>query len=359
MEASAQELLARARAGLERGERDCLDALAALPPRQVSPQERVDLLERAAAFGHAWAIERLYGLYERFVYTGMALAFALRGAHEQAARALAAHGSTLLEDVNHAAAAGAPLPHDGAFTRFGLTQSSPTLFANPLDPTVGTEVFEGYSSRPPLAGDPYAPPTDLAATCALVARLAREGFFSALVADDLLRAALVRAWHALRHEGSQDERAAELCLGLADELLEARGGLDEGARRILAGLVVPRGSERVLAYLCRRAPEVFVERLGELPWLARDDRLVARMAPELGPGWAARSDALLCALATGGHLAELRAQLAGQRPRPEALARACELASAQGHAETAAWLLAQVSAAQEPAAASAWDDLLL
>ena len=360
MAITAQEALARAREGLERGEQDCLEELAELPPRQVGPVERVDLLERAAAFGRVEEVERLFELYGSFVYTGMALAYALRCAHEQAARALAAHGSTLLEDLRPAAAAGAPLPHDGAFTRFCLTQSSPTLFANPMDPTVSTELFEPFGARPPLAGEPYAPSSDLAATCELVSRLAREGFFGSLVLDDLLRAALVRAWHALRHAAEQDERTAELCLGLADELLDLRGGIDGRARRILASLVVPRGPERLLSWLCGRAPEVFLTCLEALPWLREDDALVARMAAGLEPGWAARSEALLLTLAGGGHLAVLRAQLAEGGPvDASVLARACELASARGHAETAAWLLAQAQAAPDPAPAVAWDDLLL
>ena len=346
---STARLVAAARTAL--GDRDgkgAIDAFAALAPvyAEVAPIDAVDLLERACCLGTDSVVAAAYQAFPEFVYEGWALALALRCANEPVARLLLGRGVDLLGGVRPPTTYRALLPHEGTFTRFDLTRRSPTLFLNPMDPTVSTEVFEPFRGRANehLAGGAYDVPTDLESTCDLVVRLAGEGCFDPVVFDDLLRAGLVRAWHALRHEGERDEQAAETCLGFGDRMLDIyymRGQGDHYVRRILGSLIVPKVHPRIVEFVCDKASDVFLERLGELAWLRRDVDLVASMVGHLRPSTPELNGTLLHVLAADGRMAEL-SQLADWQDTltTENVDAAMEAASQAGHAEAAAWLLA-------------------
>ena len=344
-----QQLMRHAREAIQ--SQDESSAIKALAPfhavyADVSPVEAVDLLERACTFGTAPVVEAAYQAFPEFVYESWALALALRCANEPVARLLLDRGVDLLGSVHQPTTFRALLPHEGTFTRFDLTRQSPTLFLNPMDPTVSTEVFEPFRGRAneSLAKPAYERPIDLTATCDLVARLAAEGCFDAVVFDDLLRAALVRAWHALRHEGQFDEQTADTCLAFGKRMLDMyymRGQGDHVVRRILGNLIVPKVHPRIVEFVCKQAPDVFLERLASTAWLQRDTNLVASMVPHLSPSAEEHNGKLLQILAADGRMTELE-QLAGWRDTLTAgnVDAAMQEASKAGHAEAAAWLLA-------------------
>ncbi len=357
------QLVEQMREALGRGDEGAaIDAARTLAPvyADVSPTDAVDLLERSCVLGTEHVVEALCEAFPEFVYESWALALALRCANEPVARLLLGRGVDLLDGVHQPTTFRALLPHEGTFTRFGLTRHSPTLFLNPMDPTVSTEVFEPFRGRANehLAGGAYAVPTDLAATCDLVARLAGEGLFDQVVFDDLLRAALVRAWHALRHEHERDEEVAETCLAFASRMLgmyHMRGQGEQSLHRILGSLIVPKVHPRIVEFVCDEAPDVFLERLCELNWLQRDVDLVARMVPHLSPSTPERNGRLLQVLAADGRMAQLEL-LAGwpDTLTPENTDAAMQAASAAGHAEASAWLLAHRAS---PVHATEPDDL--
>ncbi len=343
------QLVSEAREALQSDdERKAIDALLALGPvyAEVSPTDAVDLLERACTFGTRPVVEAAYQAFPEFVYEGWALAMALRCANEPVARLLLERGVDLLGTPHQPTTYRALLPHEGTFTRFGLTRRSPTLFINPLDPTVCSEVFEPFRGRAneSLAKPAYSAPTDLDATCNLVAQLAQEGRFDPVVFDDLLRAALVRAWHALRHEDNHDEETADTCLSFAHRMLQMHFMRSQGTEyvhRILASLIVPKVHPRIVSFVCDEAPDVFLERLHTLTWLKRDVDLVSQMVPHLTPGNEEHNGCLLRLLAEHGRMAELARLEAWDRTFTLAnVDVAIEAASTAGHAETAAWLLA-------------------
>ena len=348
---SVDTLVAQAREALVARDREATaKALVALAPiyAQVSPVAAVDLLERGATFGTSETMGALYDAFPEFVYESWALALALRCANEQTARYLLEERCVdLLGSVHQPTTYRALLPHEGTFTRFDLTRQSPTLFLNPMDPTVSTEVFEPFRGRANehLAGSTYRMTTSLSATCDLVAQLASEGWFDAVVFDDLLRAALVRAWHALRHEGEHDEETAEICLAFSTRMLEMhymRGQGDQTVRKILGSLIVPKASPRIIAFVCDEAPDVFLERLCALKWLQHDDALVARMVSHLSPSTEEHNGRLLLVLAEGNHMAELSMLQDWENTfTTRNVDAAMDAASRAGHAEAAAWLLAR------------------
>jgi len=367
-----------AREALTMGSEDlALEQICALAPvwKDVSPTEAVDLLERAATFGNAPIMQALYESFGEFVYESWALALALRCANEATARFLLDRGVDLLDNVRPPTMFRALLPNEATFTRFALTRQSPTLFLNPMDPTVSTEVFEPFRGRANehLAGSAYERKTDLRATCDLVVRLAAEGCFDAVVFDDLFRAAMVRAWHALRHEGEHDEKTAETCLAFGARMLEMyhmHGQGDQYLRRILGSLIVPKVHPRIVEFVCDEAPDVFLERLSALKWLQDDVELVAQMVPHLEPASEELNGRLLLVLAEAGRMAEL-GQLADWSDTLTAtnVDTAMLAASEAGHAQAAAWLLAHRPRGGKPATADAdksglagfddLDDLLL
>lgn len=346
-----ERLVRQAREAIGGGSEDAaVEALLALGPiyREVAPVEAVDLLERACTLGTPRVVQAAYEAFPEFVYESWALALALRCANEPCARLLLDRGVDLLGSVRQPTSFRALLPHEGTFTRFDLTRRSPTLFLNPMDPTVSTEVFEPFRGRANehLAGQAYETPVDLEATCDLVARLAQEGCFDPVVFDDLFRAAMVRAWHALRHEGQRDEQAAETCLDFGARMLDMhflRSQGDDTIKHILASLIVPKVHPRIVEFVCDHAPDVFLERLCTLSWLRRDVDLVAAMVPHLSPSTEDRNGELLLVLARDARMAELE-RLASW---PDTLTKpnvehAMQAASEAGHAEAAAWLLARL-----------------
>lgn len=338
---------------------------------QVAPTAAVDLLERICALGTRAMLTTAYEAIPEFVYEGWALALALRCANEPTARFMLERGCDLLGSVHQPTTYRALLPHEGTFTRFDLTRQSPTLFVNPMDPTVGTEVFEPFRGRANehLAGSAYEATVDLQATCALVAKVAEEGCFDPVVFDDLFRAAMVRAWHALRHEGEHDEQTAQTCLDLGARMLGMRHLRSQDAtfcERILASLIVPKAHPRIVAFICDHAPQVFLERLSALSWLQKDVGLVSSMVPHLSPGEAAHNGMLLRIMAAHNRMAEL--ELMSRWPDTfgaDQVSAAMEAASREGHAEAATWLLARMprqvtaSSAEAGTGADLLDDLLL
>ncbi|MDY4015289.1 VWA-like domain-containing protein [Parafannyhessea umbonata] len=350
-DADVQALLEAARAAIcaqpPRG-REALAAVRALAPfaEAVSATEAVDLLERASAFGQVDVVDAVWDAFDGdFAYTGWALALALRCACEDAARDLLSRGVDLLGDFRKPRKLCALMPHEGTFTRFDLTRESPTLFLNNMDHTVSTEVFEPFTGVEQLAGKPYARKTSVSDACACVYRIARDGLFDATVFDDLFRAAVVRAWHALRHPTSRDPQTAEACFDLGRRMLalhRTRGMGDANVELVLGNLVVPRADRAVVGFVCKNAPDVFLGRMMALDWLRADVDLLRAMVPLLGPGTPAQNAELLRIMAAAGHMQELQTVAAWPHALDPASADAAiQAASAAGHAEAATWLLAR------------------
>lgn len=350
-DADVQALLEAARAAIcaqpPRG-REALAAVRALAPfaEAVSATEAVDLLERASAFGQVDVVDAVWDTFDGdFAYTGWALALALRCACEDAARDLLSRGVDLLGDFRKPRKLRALMPHEGTFTRFDLTRESPTLFLNNMDHTVSTEVFEPFTGVEQLAGKSYARKTSVSDACACVYRIARDGLFDATVFDDLFRAAVVRAWHALRHPTSRDPQTAEACFDLGRRMLalhRTRGMGDANVELVLGNLVVPRADRAVVGFVCKNAPDVFLGRMMALDWLRADVDLLRAMVPLLGPGTPAQNAELLRIMAAAGHMQELQTVAAWPHALDPASADAAiQAASAAGHAEAATWLLAR------------------
>ena len=350
-DADVQALLEAARAAIcaqpPRG-REALAAVRALAPfaEAVSATEAVDLLERASAFGQVDVVDAVWDAFDGdFAYTGWALALALRCACEDAARDLLSRGVDLLGDFRKPRKLRALMPHEGTFTRFDLTRESPTLFLNNMDHTVSTEVFEPFTGVEQLAGKSYARKTSVSDACACVYRIARDGLFDATVFDDLFRAAVVRAWHALRHPTSRDPQTAEACFDLGRRMLalhRTRGMGDANVELVLGNLVVPRADRAVVGFVCKNAPDVFLGRMMALDWLRADVDLLRAMVPLLGPGTPAQNAELLRIMAAAGHMQELQTVAAWPHALDPASADAAiQAASAAGHAEAATWLLAR------------------
>ncbi|MDD6601994.1 VWA-like domain-containing protein [Parafannyhessea umbonata] len=350
-DADVQALLEAARAAIcaqpPRG-REALAAVRALAPfaEAVSATEAVDLLERASAFGQVDVVDAVWDAFDGdFAYTGWALALALRCACEDAARDLLSRGVDLLGDFRKPRKLRALMPHEGTFTRFDLTRESPTLFLNNMDHTVSTEVFEPFTGVEQLAGKSYARKTSVSDACACVYRIARDGLFDATVFDDLFRAAVVRAWHALRHPTSRDPQTAEACFDLGRRMLalhRTRGMGDANVELVLGNLVVPRADRAVVGFVCKNAPDVFLGRMMALDWLRADVDLLRAMVPLLGPGTPAQNAELLRIMAAAGHMQELQTVAAWSHALDPASADAAiQAASAAGHAEAATWLLAR------------------
>lgn len=350
-DADVQALLEAARAAIcaqpPRG-REALAAVRALAPfaEAVSATEAVDLLERASAFGQVGVVDAVWDAFDGdFAYTGWALALALRCACEDAARDLLSRGVDLLGDFRKPRKLRALMPHEGTFTRFDLTRESPTLFLNNMDHTVSTEVFEPFTGVEQLAGKSYARKTSVSDACACVYRIARDGLFDATVFDDLFRAAVVRAWHALRHPTSRDPQTAEACFDLGRRMLalhRTRGMGDANVELVLGNLVVPRADRAVVGFVCKNAPDVFLGRMMALDWLRADVDLLRAMVPLLGPGTPAQNAELLRIMAAAGHMQELQTVAAWPHALDPASADAAiQAASAAGHAEAATWLLAR------------------
>jgi len=329
----------------------------------------VDVLERACAFGRLDVVRTLYAaLTEKtgdahpFVYEGWALVLALRCAHEDVARELLAHGIDLLAAPWHPNWVHELLPGEEAFTRFALTRDSPGYMRNPMDPTVASEVFRDFHAQEQLAGEPYAVPVELASTCDVVGALAEEGLFETTVYCDLFRAALVRAWHALR--GGADDADGEACLTLCHQMLELhhahmadpRWG-DERMTELASAMIVPRGSLTVDEFVCVEEPAALLTVVAREPWLAEDTALLRHLAGLIDttrlsklPAPLAGLRELLCSLAAAGDLEQARRFAALPQAGDEELRAALDAASAAGTTEVAAWLLAHLDEQSDPLA---------
>lgn len=360
---------------------EALESLAGVAD-ELSATQCVDLLERAAAFGNLELLQRIWKLLAPFAYPSWALALALRCAHEDCARWLLQQGVDLLGEVDACVRKQIEmLPHEEVFTRFALTHSSPTLFLNPMDPTLATEVFVPFNGKEQLLGASYVQPFDLQRTCDCVCRIARDGLFDDDVFDDIFRACLVRAWHSVRHRNERDDRTADICFDLAQKLLHIRAekpgqraakkpdelkhpvesnnpvesNKPDHANRlthIMASMIVPRADERVMQFVCEHAPHVFLHQLHELSWLREDVALIQRMLPFLSPSdKRAENNDLLCLLAHHGCITALHhLETWMDMPAPSVGANA---AGANIAADTSA---AAFEPALEPAFESAFDE---
>ena len=232
-----------------------------------------------------------------------------------------------------------------------------------MDPTVTSEVFNGFKGTEQLAGGPFRVTFDLGAACACVGRMARDGIFEETVYDDLFRAVTIRAWHALRHASSRDEATARTCFELGAKLFAWHRELglgDERIERIMGDLVVPRADSGVIAFVCENAPEVFLDHLVTTSWLREEPMLVRSMVPRLSPGNEPGNAALVELLAVNGYMRELRQ--VGEWPgmlTPGSARRAMDVASRAGHAEVAAWLLGRVAALAGDRSSRSTLDLML
>ena len=53
----------------------------------------------------------------------------------------------------------------------------------------------------------------------------------------------------------------------------------DGADLVLGGFVQPQVHQRIIAFICANAPEVFVSRISSLTWLRNDPQLIRVMLP--------------------------------------------------------------------------------
>ena len=105
-------------------------------------------------------------------------------------------------------------------------------------------------------------------------------------------------------------------------------------------MVVPNQDERLIVWICEKAPEVFYDRLCSQSWLKKNVGLVRRMVAHLTPGTEYQNGVLLSVLAGGACFDQLEDLLGWQNTyTPANLDRAIDAASEAGHAEIAAWLL--------------------
>ena len=324
---------------------DALDKIEACVD-DIGPVTSVDLLERAAASGSLYAVQRLYNIFPYFVYQSWALVLALRCGHEDVARWLISNREVdLLAPVVKPTGVRMMLPNNDAFTRSGLTRKSITLFVNPMDPTLSTYVFTNFIDNETLEGSPYSYPCDLQKTCDIVYRMAQDNLFEDTVYDDLFRAAMVRAWKCLRHEDTYDMPTAQICLKLAFDLIEMHRNLgrgDERMKSLLGCLIVPRVSKDILFFIADNASQIFLEKLEELPWLQNESNLIREIIPHLQPGNFQQNELLLSILASEGFLDEIRLLESWEGALTQhAYDAAIVKASQAAHAEIATYLLAQ------------------
>lgn len=312
---------------------------------EVSPIELVDLLERSCVYGPCGLVDFVWDELGPFVYTGWALALALRCAREDVARDLLEKGVSLLADVPQGQKFRSIATHEVSLSRFDLTQGSPDLFLHTRKRTVCSEVFEAFTGKEQLVGGSFATATNLAATCDAVGRLAGEGAFDDIVFADLLRAVLVRAEAlASQPEASQPE-AMQACVKLAGLLLDlhrsqGRGG--DYVELVVANMLREGIDLAVTRFLCERDSSLFYEALDSFPWLKKDGTLLRSLVRCLRPGTHEQNARLACVLAKAGYLDELKLVVSW----PDSLTSAdydaaIQAASSAGRAEVSAWLLSE------------------
>lgn len=359
-------------------------------PHNTSSQalRRVDRLERACIAGDLVRVQSLILHEAPFVYSSFALAAAMHAGHVEVSRYLLDAGVRLLAAPDASAAPTELLPPPDTFTRFALTEKSVGLLRHPQEPTVSDVIFSPFKPTDPLVGGPFeeafasspeAPATasgcmafDLQKACRCVEVLASENRFDATTFDDLARAALVRAWKALRHEGSYDLYTFDLCTALVSKLLtlHAAGAGDSRLDRMLSYMVVPRAAYPMLEFVATKASTAFAQAAASnvtsktnadaLPWLLQDHALLGQLVRKMPSGGAPKDNhQILCALAQTGELDAARTALTWTFAAPHAsLTSAMELAAAAGHAQLAAELY-QASFALPSTSADKSEDLFL
>lgn len=312
---------------------------------RLSPTQLTDILERTCAYGTRNLVEWTFTALEPFPYRGWALALALRCAREDVARYLLDRGVDLLEDDRREDKYRPVSAYETHLSRHDLTRSSSRLLLNPFGRSVATEVFSPFSGNEQLLGGAFSTTTDIAATCDLVGRLACEDAFDPVVFDDLLRASVAHASDVMDAPRNYAPYAIDACLGLAARMIRlwhenGQGG--DGADLVLGGFVQPQVHQRIIAFICANAPEVFVSRISSLTWLRNDPQLIRVMTHYLAPLDANAARPLLRILARNGYMTEL--EIVGTWPGILTSANIDEAmveASGAGRAEAAAWLLAR------------------
>lgn len=320
-------------------------ALKAVEPylSQISPFEKVDLLERACLWSSKEIVDTLFDTLAPFVYRGWALALALRSGREEIARDLLRRGVDLLEDPT--IPLGTPNRDElvRRLTRGGLTEVSKELFENPFAVSVTRGAFVPPSNSEALLGANYSRGYSIVTTVALIEKIASEGRFSAVVFDDLLRTALLLASSAHRNPASYPPETAESCLTLARALLKMcsnNKGDTERIDAVAARFITPDTDENTMAFICECAPQVFYQKLAGADWLQKNTDLVRAMVNHLTPGTQYQNGVLLRVLARGACLDELKEMRPWKNTFTSAnINAAIDAASEAGHAEVAAWLL--------------------
>lgn len=345
---------------------------------ELSPLACVNALERAAAADDVARIEKLYAALSKltedkhpFIYEGWALVLALRYGQLAAARSLLDHQVDLLGSPRHPRWAGVWFGSDEALTRFALTSRSVTFLYNPMDPTVATEVFRPSHNNEQLMGAAFNQRFDIEKCCRTVYAIAAEQRFSATVFCDLFRAALVRAWHALRHD-EQDKKTARICLQLCHDLLALRRADphnphfgDERIPQLMQKMFVPRGSLEVMEFITREEPLVLFTALDELSWLRQDRTLVQHLSRLIEHTSEVHVSSkhisqLLEVLAAAGDMEQTTRWAKLVKDDSTALRTALDAASAAGHTELVAWIMHTLAQQQTlQAETDTFADLLL
>lgn len=341
-----KRLAAELRMALVSGtDEEALSAIKELAPLrgQATAKELTDFLERACVWASRDIVDAIFSYLGPIPYRGWALALALRCGREDIAYDLKARRTNLLEDpeIPEDLPERPLLIHD--LTRGDMTGSSPKLFEDPEGRSVTSEIFRTFGPAEELVGADYSRGTDVRRSCELVAKLANDQSFIPIVFDDLFRAALACASRAYAYPTSYVPGTAESCLDLVDALLELwrqhLGGTDR-IPELLGRMIVPNQDERLIVFICEKAPEVFYEKLCSQSWLRKNVGLVRRMVAHLVPGTEYQNGVLLTVLAKGACFDQLEDLLGWQNTYTAAnLDRAIDAASEAEHAEIAAWLL--------------------
>lgn len=360
---------------------------------KVAPEaiQKIDRLERACIAGDLPQVQALFERDIPFVYSSFALAAAMHAGHVEVARYLLDAGVHLLAAPDASAAPDELLPPADTFTRFALTEKSVGLLRHPQEPTASDVIFSPFKPTDPLVGGPFEEGSasagagdlgaevccgvgsagfDLQRACACVEELAAEGRFDATTFDDVTRAALVRAWKALRHKDSYDMQAFDTCTALVTKLLalHAAGSGDKRLDRMLSYMVVPRAAWPMLQFVAQAAPgpcaqaaaanvaPALDDTLGHrenqaLPWLLQDHGLLGRLVECMPCGGAPEDNhTLLCALARTGELAAVRKAMNWDFADVHAsLLAAMEQAAQAGYAQISAELFQAAMKVSAPA----------
>ena len=316
----------------------------------INPTTSVDLLERSCAAGDFACVRRLYSIFDYFVYQSWALMLAIRCDHERIARWLIENQDVdLLAPIYRPPCRRFLLPHDGAFTRNGLTRSSSYLFLHPQDPTISTYLFTDFTAIHVLEGNNYSYEVSLDKICSCIKRMAADGLFDELVFDDIFRACMVKAWRYLRHPDSRDEKKAQVCLDLALDMMKMKAEAHGDMRRmkqILASLIVPNTDKAILYFIADNASDVCMTQIANLDWLQNDIQTLSELVGHLSPGKPEENQLLFTLMAKHNFLDQVKIM----EGWPKAIDSTCyalaiDAASEHQLPEMAAYLLGKKSQA--------------